>query len=251
MATDPPARRRIDTAAAVVEGAADGLADGIQEHGLDRSAPELARQAAPIAQRGARSERLRATLDKADEKVSRAIDATRTKARAVAGSARRARKAPAQVWDDLKDGGKAYAGGLAASAAAYAAAGLVAAIAIVLLTVGFVQGLNGAWGEPWGTFFVAAAYGAVAFGLVLAARGKAAKGRRTAKLRLAQARLELQRVADPVREAFRREPAPTTAFGSLDDRTTVLVKPSGPTPPSALSTAISPLSSEDLPGREP
>lgn len=219
MATDPAPRRGIDTATAVVEGAADGLADGIDEHHLDQSLPDLARQTAPIAQRGVRSERLRATLEKADEKVSHAIDSTRAKARAVAESARRARKAPANVIDDVKVATKAYLGGLTASIVSYAVAGVIGAIAFVVLTVGLVQGLNELWGKPWGALAVGVAYGIVALIFASVAKGKAAAGRRHAKLKITQARLEVQRVVEPVRDAFRREPAPTSTFGQLDDKT--------------------------------
>lgn len=230
MATDPATRRGIDTATAVVEGAADGLADGIDEHDLDQSLPGLARQTAPIAQRGVRSERLRATLEKADEKVSHAIDSTRSKARAVAESARRARKAPANVLDDAKEATKAYVGGLTASFVSYLVAGVIGAIAFVVLTIGFVQGLNEVWGRPWGAFTVAVVYGILAFVFVSAAKGKAAAGKRHAKLKLAQARLEVRRVVEPVRDAFRRDPAAASTFGKLDDKTK-LAAGSAPTTP--------------------
>lgn len=203
--------RPVETASAAVEGAADGLADGIEREGLGDSLPRVAGQAAPIAQRGARSERLRARLDKADEKVSRAVEATRVRARAVAESARRARRAPPHVLAGVKDAAKAYAGGLAASAGFYAAAGAVALAAAIVLTVALIQGLNGLWGKPWGTFAVGAAYGLVAFGLLGAARGKAGRGRIEAKARLEDARQELRGVAEPVREAFRRPPRPEAA----------------------------------------
>jgi len=256
MATDPDRRRSFDTATAVVEGAADGLADGIGEHGLDRSIPDLVRGNAPIAQRGIRSERLRATLDKADQKVSQAIDSSRTKARAIAESARRARRAPANVWTDLKDAGQAYVGGMAASLGAYAIAGFVGVIALILLTVGAVQGLNNLWGDPWGTFAVALLYGIIALAFVASAKNRAKAGKQRARLRMVQARLEMQRVADPVRQAF-GSGAPTSTFGQLKDSTKLAPATASPTSTPQSNPPAPPLASdtsssiETFPGREP
>lgn len=189
----------IDQATAAVEGAADGLADGIERHGLREHAGHLAQTAAPIAQRGSRSERLRATLERADEKVTRAVDKTRLKARALAESARRARHAPRHVQEHLQRAGKAYAGGLAAGLVRYAAAAFVGLIALVVFTVALVQGLNEAWGKPWGTFTVAGAYAIAALVLAVSGQGRAAAGKAQAKVHLADARQELRDVAEPLR----------------------------------------------------
>lgn len=218
----------MERATAAVEGAGDGLADGIEREDLRGKAAHLAQTASPIAQRGVRSERLRARLEQVDDKVSSAIDATRTKARAVAESARRARHAPGQALERVQHAAKAYAGGLAASIGFYAAAGLVGAITLVLLTVGFVQGLTELWGRPWGALAVALAYGIVALALATAAKGRAARGRSEARRDLEVAKAEVRQVAEPIRDAFRRKPEPATKVKLLvrpDDATALQARP--------------------------
>src|SRR5687767_15052408 len=123
------AARGIEATSAVVEGAADGLADGIERERLQDSMPALVHDTTPVVARNLppRSERLRARLERADEKVSHAIASTRDKARAVAETARRARRAPPHLIDDVRDAAKAYVGGLTASIALYAVAGVLAA----------------------------------------------------------------------------------------------------------------------------
>ena len=201
MATDAP-RRGLDTASAVVEGAADGLADGIEREHLGDSLPHLAGETASIAQRNSRSQRLRARLERADEKVDAFLDRTKGKARALAESARRVRRAPPQVANEARLAGKAWASGLAAGLALRVAAGVVLAVAFTVFTVGLVQALNGLWGAPWGTFAVAALYTFVGFAVLGAAKGKADAGRRAARVHLERARAEVRRVAQPLRDAF-------------------------------------------------
>ena len=212
MATDPFAPPAASDplpvrAAAIVEGAADGIADGLER---DQVADELdavhgairtGQGARPT--RSPRADRLRARLEQIDERVDAVVDKTRLRARAVAESARRARGAPPTIAADLKRAAKAWTGGLAASLGLRAAAGVVAAVAFVVLTVGLVQGLNALVGAPWGTFLVALAYFLGAMILMGAARGRAKAGNAEAVRQLQHARHEVRRVARPVRNAFR------------------------------------------------
>lgn len=195
-------------AAAVIEGTADGIADGLER---DQVAGELDAVHGVIGRTGQgqrpsrspRADRLRARLEQIDEKVDGVVDKTRVRARAVAETARRARTAPAAISADLKHAAKAWTGGMAASIGLRVAAGVVGAVAFVVLTVGLVQGLNAILGAPWGTFVVALGYGLVAMVLASAAKGRAKRGRAEAREQLLAARHELRRVARPIRNAFR------------------------------------------------
>lgn len=221
MATDPSDPLHPSTSseplaarsATLVEGAADGLADGLER---DRIAGELDAVHGAIGRTGQgirparspRADRLRARLEQIDEKVDGVVDKTRIRARAVAESARRARDAPPAIAADLKCAAKAWTGGMAASLGLKAAAGVVAAVAFVVLTVGLVQGLNAWVGAPWGTFLVALGHGLVAMLLFASAKGRAKAGNAEARRQLLHARHEIRRVGRPVRNAFRGAEAP-------------------------------------------
>ncbi|HUR25934.1 MAG TPA: hypothetical protein VM327_07990 [Candidatus Thermoplasmatota archaeon] len=212
MPSDPSPPDSFDSlptrSAAVVEGAADGLADGLERDAvageLDAVHGALGRAGQGIRpSRSPRADRLRARLERIDERVDDVVDKTRVRARAVAESARRARHAPATVSADLRGAAKSWASGLAISVGLQAAAGVVAAVAFVVLTVGFVQALNALVGAPWGTFLVALLYGILAFALFSGAKARAKRGREEARRRLLHAGHEIRRVARPVRNAFR------------------------------------------------
>jgi hypothetical protein len=211
MPADPASSDSLPTrTSAVVEGAADGLADGLEREAIgDDVHAAMQRSSQAVRSHGSpRSERLRARLEQVDSKVDDVIDKTRLRARAVAESARRARDAPPAIANDLKAAGRSWLGGLAASVGFSAAAGVVGAIALGVLTVGLVQGLNALVGAPLGTFIVAVAYGLVALALFSAGKARAKRGREEARGQLAAARHEIRRVAKPVRRAFTGEPEP-------------------------------------------
>lgn len=190
---------------AAIEGAADGLADG-----LEREHPEIPFQEALHragvtfkASPSPRSQRLRARLDRIETKVGDTVDKTRVRARAVAETARRAREAPPTLVEELTGALKSWTSGIVKGIGLKAAAGAVGIIALVVLTVGLVQGLNLWLGTPWGTFVVALGYIALALILFTSGKGKAAAGKKQAKVQLAAAKEEVRHVTRPVRHAFR------------------------------------------------
>jgi hypothetical protein len=218
--SDPLAVR----SAALIEGAADGLADGLERDAvadeLDSVHGAIGRVGqGPRPSRSPRADRLRARLEQIDERVDEVVDKTRVRARAVAESARRARAAPAAISTELKGAAKAWAGGMAASIGLQVAAGIVGAVAFVVLTVGLVQALNAVVGAPWGTFLVALLYGFVAMALFSGAKARAKRGRTEARDRLLAARHEVRRVARPIRNAFRGEVDPPTPEAPVRETT--------------------------------
>jgi hypothetical protein len=190
---------------AYLEGAADGLADGLEreepetplQQTLHRASETFASHPSP------RSERLRAKLDQVEDKVSEAVDKTRVRARAVAETARRAREAPPTLAEELTGALRSWTSGLAKGLGLKVAGGVIAAIAFTVLTVGLVQWLNLRLGYPRGAFVVAVAYGLLAAIAFAAGKGKAAKGKMEAKAQLIAAREEIRHVTRPVRRAFR------------------------------------------------
>jgi hypothetical protein len=198
---------------AAVEGAADGLDEGIERHeagpALRRMSEQVGKAAVAVTPDStdpktgsSRRERLRAKMDRVDEKVTEVVDGTRVKARAVAETVRRGKDAPPKVAEDVKEAAKAYATGMVAGLGLYIAAGVLALAAAVVLTVACVQGLNRAWGAPWGTFTVAAVYAVLTAFCYFMAKGRAEAGREEAKGHLSEARDEIRHVTLPVRQAF-------------------------------------------------
>src|SRR5688500_2729646 len=133
---------------AVIEGAADGLADGLEREDIQGEVHGAISQVERTLDDhpSPRSERLRARLERLDDKVETLIDKTKVRARAVAETARRAKNAPPKVADDLKVAARSWSRGFAQNVGFVAAAGFVGLVALVVLTVGMVQGLNDAWG---------------------------------------------------------------------------------------------------------
>ncbi|HEX2065527.1 MAG TPA: phage holin family protein, partial [Candidatus Thermoplasmatota archaeon] len=86
-------------------------------------------------------------------------------------------------------------------------AGAVALAAFIVLTVGFVVGLDLLLGQPWGAFIVGALYALGAF-LVARMAGKALRqGGQEAQRHLQDARAEVHGVTRPLRRIFRSRPA--------------------------------------------
>jgi hypothetical protein len=216
MAAPPP--DPISKPAAVIEGAADGLADGLEREQPERGVQETLHRAGQRfeASPSPRSQRLRARLDRVEDKVEEVVDKTRVRARAVAETARRAREAPPTLAEELTGALRSWTSGIAKSIGMAVAAGVVAVAALVVFTVGLVQGFNDVLGAPGGTFLVAVLYGIVALVLFGSGKGKAAEGRQEAKAQLIAAKEEVRHVTRPVRRAFRGDDDLAARSGTLD-----------------------------------
>jgi hypothetical protein len=213
-----PSSDALSKPSAFVEGAADGLADGLEREQPERGVHESLHRTGERLERdpSSRSQRLRARLDHVEDKVDEVVDKTRVRARAVAETARRAREAPPTLAEELTGALRSWTSGIAKGIGLTVAAGLVAAIAFTVFTIGLVQGLNLWLGAPWGTFLVALVYAAVAFGFYGMGKGKAAEGRQEAKAQLIAAKEEVRHVTRPVRRAFRGDDDLAARSGALD-----------------------------------
>lgn len=204
--------------AAAIEGASDGLADALEREEIEEEVHEATHRAGEAfgASPSPRTQRLRARLDRVDEKVDEVVDKARVRARAVAETARRARDAPPTVAEELTGALKAWTSGLAKGLALKVAAGAVAIIALVVLTIALVQGLNQEWGAPRGTAAVGVGYLVLTLLLFMAGKGEAAKGKEEAKERLDAAKDEVRHVTRPVRRAFRGDQDLAARSGAID-----------------------------------
>src|SRR5687768_11129179 len=112
---------------AAIEGAADGLADGLEREDIEGEVHGAISQVERTLEENPspRADRLRARLERLDDKVETLIDKTKVRARAVAETARRAKNAPPKVADDLKIAARSWSRGFAQNVGFMAAAGVV------------------------------------------------------------------------------------------------------------------------------
>lgn len=158
---------------------------------------------------------VRSTAHDANEAVHEAVESARfaayrvkenvkVRAEAVAETGRRARAAPGHIGHELGEAFQAWKRALVTSIAMTGALLIFGAVALVVLTIALVVGLNEVIGDPAGTFVVALIYviaGAIAWGVARAARTKAALEREE---RMENVREEMRHVVRPVRDAFGR-----------------------------------------------
>jgi hypothetical protein len=143
-------------------------------------------------------------IERAQSTIQRAAERTTEGAVAVAETTRRATHAPARIGRHLRHAAGSWAGGMMAGAGLYAAGAVLAIVGVVVFTVALAAALNLALGYPWGTFAVAALYGAAGAALFLLARRAQARGRERARRHVQEARDEVRYVTRPVRHAFAR-----------------------------------------------
>jgi hypothetical protein len=192
------------------------LAQGLRESRLAEATEAALHEGGRLAKATARGkDNARAAIDRGVRRAQRATrhaaERTRESAEAVAETSRRAVAAPPRIGRDLREALSAWAGGFAKGIALYAAAGAIALVALVVLTVGFVVGLDLLLGRPWGAFLVGAAYALAAVAAALAARNAIRKGQRTAQARVEDARREARAIVQPLRRLSRpgrSRPAP-------------------------------------------
>lgn len=234
--------RKLDKTMAAIEGAAEGVADGIERHGLADAAHRAIDQADQLRDRVGRSfrpnadrrpsavarklheatGRATAMAHDASESVRRTTQDIRYKSRAIAETGRRARAAPPIVAQDLRKAAGAWAGGLAAGAGWYAALGVCAIFGLVLLTMAAVGALAPAIGAPLALLVVGCVYAAAAFACLGAARTAQARANEEARKHMAKARDDVRRVTQPVREAFAPQPV---AQPAIQKNATVWARP--------------------------
>lgn len=217
----PPA---LDKALAGVEGAVEGLAEGLERHGFapaahraidaaDRLAASThlrrdTTRPSPVARRlHAATGRLDQTVRDVQETFQTTVEDTKRKMAAVQETGRRAARAPGLVTRDVAKAAGAYGRGLAAGIGLYAALGACGLFALVLLTMAGVTALTPVLGAAgallvFGLLYVGAAGACLA--LAQAAQRRAAA---EARLHLEEARNDLRHVAEPVQEAFAAGPA--------------------------------------------
>ncbi|MCA1818540.1 MAG: hypothetical protein LC620_00545 [Halobacteriales archaeon] len=216
-------------AAAAIEGAMAGAAEGMDKHGLpaathraidqvDRLAERVARHPADRPSRPSRTaQRLHALAGTAEAKMHEAqefVDGTiadvRYKARAIGETGRRAAAAPAIVSRDLGKAAGAWGTGLLAGAGWMLGLAVAGVLGLVLFTMAAVAGLTPLIGAGWALFVVGCAHAALALACLATARAVQARANEKAQQHLAQARADLEQVSAPVREAFGRPAVPRT-----------------------------------------
>jgi hypothetical protein len=207
----PPRARRARHVAAGIAGAAEGLAQGLRESRLAEATGDALHEGGRLAKAVTRSpRRANRAIDRrvrhAQATVRRVARRTEEGVAAVVETADRALQAPPRIAEDLKEAGGAYLGGLAKSAAFYVAAGAIGIAAFIVLTIGFVTGLDLLLGQPWGAFIVALAYGLAALAVALLARGAMHRGQQVASHRIQSAKQEARAVVQPLRQ-LRSRPA--------------------------------------------
>lgn len=157
---------------------------------------------------GERVDQAREAAHEAAESVkyaaARAKEEVKVRAEAVAESGRRARVAPGRVKHELGEAFAAWKRGLVTSLAMFAALTIFATIALIVLTIALVVGLNALLGDPAGTFVVAAIYLVVAGIAFAVAKGARTRAAAQTKERVENAREEIRYVGAPVKDAFGR-----------------------------------------------
>lgn len=134
----------------------------------------------------------------------RAKENVKVRAEAVAETGRRARYAPGHIAQEMGEAFTAWKRALMTSIAMMVALTIFATIALIVLTIALVVGLNEVIGDPAGTFVVALLYviaAGIAFAVAKSVKMKAAREREE---RMENVREEMRHVVRPVRDAFGR-----------------------------------------------
>ncbi|HET6403718.1 MAG TPA: phage holin family protein [Candidatus Thermoplasmatota archaeon] len=143
-------------------------------------------------------------VESAKYAAHRAKAEVKVRADAVAESGRRAKLAPGHIAQELSEAFAVWKRALVVSIAMTLALVVFATIALIVLTIALVVGLNALIGDPAGTFVVALLYlviGGIAFAVSRNAKAKAAREREE---RMQNVREEVRHVVRPVRDAFGR-----------------------------------------------
>lgn len=192
--------------AAAAEGATQAHTPEMQKlgHGLTAAGTATADAARSVAATVRDTEGIQERAENLRYAAQRVKEEVRVRADAVAESGRRARVAPGRVRHELGAAFSAWKKGLVTSIAMFVALAIFATIALIVLTIALVVGLNELLGDPAGTFVVALLYvviAGIAFAIAKSARSRAAEETRE---RMENAREEVRHVARPVRDAFTR-----------------------------------------------
>lgn len=134
----------------------------------------------------------------------RVTEDVKVRAEAVAETGRRARHAPGHVAHELREAYHAWKRALMTTIAMFALLTVFSAIALVVLTIALVVGLNAWIGDPAGTFVVAGAYVLVAISAWAIARGARAKAAHEREEHVENIREEGRHVVRPMKDAFSR-----------------------------------------------
>ena len=132
----------------------------------------------------------------------RAKEGVKVRAEAVAETGRRARSAPRHIVQEVGEAIASWRRALVTSIAMMLTLVIFGAIALVVLTIALVVGLNELIGDPAGTFVVALIYviaAGIAWAVARSAKTKAALEREE---RMENVREEVRHVVRPVRDAF-------------------------------------------------
>lgn len=151
-------------------------------------------------------DRLQETMRQAEGQVKRAQDTirdqaqnVRDKAEGVREASHRSRGATAKVLGHVRDAATASLRSVGIAAGGYAAAGVVGAITLVLLSIGSVVGFNLVLGSPWGYFLTAGIYALGAVLIAVGARMGQEKQKDKAAQEMEDARDEITYVVAPLR----------------------------------------------------
>lgn len=136
--------------------------------------------------------------------AQRARDEVRVRADAVKESGRRARVAPGRIRHELTAAFDAWKKGLVTAIAMFLAMAVFATIALIVLTIALVVGLNNLLGDPIGTFLVAGLYIVIAGIAFAVAKSRRARAADETQERMENAREEARRVGRPMKDAFSR-----------------------------------------------
>lgn len=173
---------------------------------LGHAAGERMHQATDAARAGVHDARdtMHDVLESTKYAAYRAKEEVKVRAEAVAESGRRARLAPGHIAHEIGEAFTTWKRALITSIAMMLALTIFGTIALIVLTIALVVGLNATIGDPAGTFVVALGYlviAGIAFAVSRSVKMKAAREREE---RMQNVREEVRHVTRPVREAFGR-----------------------------------------------
>nr|HVM45805.1 phage holin family protein [Candidatus Thermoplasmatota archaeon] len=141
-------------------------------------------------------------VESAKHTVHRAKEEVKVRAEAVAETGRRARSAPRNISYELREAFAVWRRALVTSIAMMLTLVIFSAIALIVLTIALVVGLNAVLGDPAGTFVVALAYVVIAGIAWAVARSSKMKAAREREERMENVREEVRHVVRPVKDAF-------------------------------------------------
>lgn len=149
-------------------------------------------------------ETMHEAMESAKYAAVRVKEGVKVRAEAVAESGRRARTAPGHIAHELSEAFASWKRALVTTIAMMIGLAIFASVALVVLTIALVVGLNALLGDPAGTFVVALLYvvvAGIAYAVSRSVRMKAALEREE---RMENVREEVRHVVRPVRDAFGR-----------------------------------------------